>query len=271
VSGRSETKLIRGNLSRFAALFIACLIFSCRLAAQGVCDQGNGPLDPAQPAGIAPAEIIQKFMDKEATLKAARDRYGYTLNVTIQTLDDSGQVDGEYRQVSEVVLEDSGKRVERATYAPESTLRKIALSEDDLDDIHERIPFPLKADELPLFSATYAGRQRVDQLKTYVFNVSPKDPKKKKMLFEGRIWVDDQELVIVKTCGKPRPDEIPTAKRKNVPASITPVFVTYREQFDGRMWFPTYSKADEYLPFPKHAVHVREVMKYSNYKLLAGK
>ena len=248
-----------------------CLLSSANLSAQSVCDQGSGPLDPSAPTGTTPAEIIQKFMAKESVFKAARDRYGYTLNVTVQTLDDFGQVDGEYRQVSEVVLEDSGKRMERTTYAPESTLRKISLSEDDLDDIHERIPFPLKAEDLPLLTIAYSGRQRVDQLNTYVFNVSPKGSKKPKALFEGRVWVDDQDLVIVKTCGKPRADEAPNPKKKNAIANLTPVFVTYREQFDGRMWFPTYSKADEYLPFPKHPVHVREIMKYSGYKLLAGK
>lgn len=265
----SDAGQVRRILSGCALLLLACVTLSARLAAQSVCDQGNGSLDPAQPAGTAPAEIIQKFTSREAAFKAARDRYGYTLNVTIQTLDDVGQVDGEYRQASEVVLEDSGKRVERTTYAPESTLRKISLSEDDVEDIHERIPFPIRAEEVPLLTITYAGRQHVDQLNTYVFNVAPKEPKKQKKLFAGRIWVDDQDLVIVKTCGKPRPDEI--SKKKNVPANITPVFVTYREQFDGKMWFPTYSKADEFLPFPKHAVHIREVMKYSNYKLLAGR
>ena len=267
--GYPETQEIRRSFGRCAGLFMACVIFSARLAAQGVCDQGNGSLNPAQPTATTPAEIIQKFVANEAIFKSARDRYGYTLSVTVQTLDNFGQIDGEYRQISEVVMEDSGRRMERTTYAPESTLRKLSLSEDDFDDIHERIPFPIRADEVPLLNIAYAGRQHVDQLSTYVFNVSPKDAKKQKKLFEGRIWVDDQDLVIVKTCGKPRPDEI--SKKKNVPANITPVFVTYREQFDGKMWFPTYSKADEFLPFPKHAVHIREVMKYSNYKLLAGR
>jgi hypothetical protein len=102
-----------------ALLFLVGMALPGGLAAQGVCDQGNGPLNPAQLAGIAPADIIQKFVAREAVLKAARDRYGYTLNVTVQTVDDFGQVDGEYRQVSEVVLEDSGRRMERTTFAPE--------------------------------------------------------------------------------------------------------------------------------------------------------
>ena len=251
-----------------AALFLS-LLFSCQLGAQGVCDAGNGPLDPAQPTGITPADIIQKFVAKETAFKAARDRYGYTFSVTVQTLDDLGQVDGEYKQVSEVVFENGGKRMERTTYAPLSTLRKIYLSEDDMDDFHERIPFPIRAEEVPLLDITYAGRQPVDQLTTYVFNVAPKEAKKQKRIFEGRVWVEDQDLAIVKTCGKPHADTIP--KKRNVPADVTPVFVTYREQFDGKMWFPTYSKADEYLRFPRGSVHVHQVTKYSDYKLLAGK
>jgi hypothetical protein len=261
----------RRTIRNCAVLLLISLAVPGALFAQGVCDQGNGPLNPAQPSGITPAEIVQKFAAKEAAFKTARDRYGYTLNVTIQTLDNYGEVDGEYRQTSEVVMEDSGKRMERTTFAPESTLRKISLSEDDLDDIHERIPFPLTSAELPALSISYAGHQHVDQLNTYVFNVSPKDAKKGKKLFEGRIWVDDQDLAIVKTCGKPRADENPNPKKKNAVVNLTPVFVTYREQFDGQMWFPTYSRADEFLPFVKDSVHIREVVKYSNYKLLAGK
>jgi hypothetical protein len=264
-----ELRMLRWICVRCAVVLFATVLVSGGLAAQGVCDSGNGPLNPAQPAGITPSEIIQQFISKEAVFKATRDRYGYNLSISVQTLDDLGQVDGEYKQVSEVVLEDSGKRIERTTFAPESTLRRLYLSEDDMDDIHERIPFPLRAEEVPLLNVAYQGRQRVDQLNTYLFNVSPKDPKKQKKLFEGRVWVDEQDLAIVKSCGKPREDEIP--KKKNAQANIVPVFVTYREQFDGKMWFPTYSKADEYLPFPKRAVHIREVMKYSDYKLLAGK
>ena len=261
--------MLRSFVQDCAVLLFLSLALPGGLAAQRVCEEGNGPLNPAQPTGMAPADIVQKFVAREKVLKSARDRYGYTLNVTVQTLDDSDRVDGEYRQDSEFALSDTGGRVERTTFAPESTLRKISLSERDIDDIHERIPFPIQAEDVPFLSITYAGRQHVDQLDTYVFNVAPKDSKKMRTLFEGRVWVDDRELVIVKSCGRPRPNEVP--KRKNEPASVTPVFVTYREQVDDQMWFPTYSKADAYLHFPGEHVHIREIVKYTNYKLLAGK
>jgi hypothetical protein len=254
-----------------AVIFLTGLLPSGRLFAQGVCDQGNGPLNPAQPSGITPAEIIQKFSAKEATFKAARDRYGYTLNVTVQTLDNYGRVDGEYQQISEITLNDEGRRVEKTTFAPQSTLRRLSLSQDDLDDIRQRLPFALTPEELPHFTISYAGRQHVDQLDTYVFDVSPKNPKKETKLFAGRIWVDDQDVMIVKTCGKPREDENANSTKKNAVVNLTPRFVTYREQFEGQFWFPTYSRADELLRFPRNFVHVREVVRYSDYKPLARK
>ena len=259
----------RRRLPWCPALLVIALFASGKLFAQGVCDPGNGPLNPAQPAGITPAEIIQKFAAKEAIFKAARERYGFTLNVNIQTLDNYGRADGQYEQASQVELNEVGKRVEKTTFAPESTLRRIALSEDDLDDVRQRLPFALTPEELPLFSITYAGRQHVDELDTYVFIVSPKKTKKETKLFEGRVWVDDQDLMIVKTCGKPREDEPANPKKKNAVASLTPVFVTYREQIDGKYWFPTYARADELLRFPRAFVHIHEVVKYSNYKPLA--
>ncbi len=132
----------------------------------------------------------------------------------MQTLDDNDHVDGEYQQISQVVLNDDGKRTEKTIFAPLSTLRKLSLSEDDLDDIRQRLPFPLTPDELPHFSVSYVGRQHVDQLNTYVFDVMPKNTEKEKKLFKGRIWVDDLDLLIVKTCGKPREDENQIPQRK---------------------------------------------------------
>jgi outer membrane lipoprotein-sorting protein len=113
---------------------------------------------------------------------------------------------------------------------------------------------------------TYVGQQHVDELDTYVFDVSPKPGKNDKDRFRGRIWVDDRDLMIVKTCGKTRTD----ANSGNR-ADVTPTFVTYRQQIDGQFWFPTYARADQLLHFPRQNVYIREVVKYSNYKSFATK
>jgi hypothetical protein len=249
-------------------VFLVSVLSSGGLLAQTVCDTGNKPLRSEQPSGITPAEIIQRFAAQETSFKAARARYGYTLDVTIQTLAVAGRIDGEYHQISEITPGNNGAPMERVTFAPQSTLRRISLVPDDLDDIHIRLPFAFSTEELPLFSVTYAGRQHVDMLDTFVFDVSPKNAKSEKKLFAGRIWVDDQDLMIVKTCGKLRRDQNVTKKGA---AEITPLFVTYREEVDGQFWFTTYAEADEFLPFPRGAVHVREVVRYSNYKPLVPK
>jgi hypothetical protein len=245
------------------ALSFASTLCPARLPAQTVCDNGNKPLNAAQPSGITPAEIIQKFAAKETTFKAARDRYAYTLDVTVQTLTFSGSFDGEYHQVSEITPGADGAPAYKVTFAPQNTLQRIGLSQDDFDDARLRLPVALTMEELPLLSLAYVGRQHVDMLDTYVFDVSPKNARDAKKLFAGRIWVDDRDLMIVKTCGKPRPDQNANSKGK---AQLTPLFVTYREEIDRRFWFPTYARADEFLPFPKGSVHVREVVRYSGYK-----
>jgi len=244
----------RRTFAYSAVLLLATLFASPSLRAQTVCDFGNQPLSPAQPSGIAPADIIQAFAAKESTFKAARDRYTYTLDVTIDTLLVSGRPDGEYHQVSEITPGNNGALAERVTFAPQNTLRRITLTPDDLDDVRLRLSSALSAEELPLLSVVYAGRQHVDMLDTYVFDVSPKNARSDKKLFTGRIWVDDQDLVIVKTCDKPHPDEkargSPIGIGKSA-ARLTPIFVTYREEIAGQFWFATYAKADEVLPFPR--------------------
>jgi hypothetical protein len=265
--------------ARCAVFVLASTLFALPLFAQYVCEYGNGPLNTAAPAGITPAEIIDSFATREAALKAARDRYAYTLDVTIETLNGNA-VNGSYHQLSEVSANEQGQRVERVTFAPQSTLQGLGLTKDDLDDIRDRLPLVLKAQELSLYSITYVGRQHVDQLETYVFDVAPKDAKpkdpkpkdanKEPRRFHGRVWVEARDLVIVKTCGKTRGDEIGGSLGKNL-ADLTPTFVTYREQMDGKFWFTTYARADEYLHFPAVGVHIREVVKYSNYKAPASK
>ena len=51
------------------------------------CDEGSGPLDPAQPKGMAVQEIIQKFAARETIFQQARNNYTYTQDITVQQLD----------------------------------------------------------------------------------------------------------------------------------------------------------------------------------------
>ncbi len=222
---------------------------------------GDNPVTnepPSQPVD----EIIKRFGDREAEFKKERDNYTYTQAFAIQTVDDqSGMVDGEYRMTSDIIFTPEGKRFEKVTFAPPDSLQRISISQQDLDDIRNVQPFVLTTAELPKYNVTYVGRQQVDELACYIFDVAPKTIEKNQRYFQGRVWVDSKDLQIVMTEGKAVPDII-TKNNENV----FPRFRTYRQNIEQGFWFPTYTRADDYLHFRRENVHIRMSVKYSNYR-----
>jgi hypothetical protein len=249
-----------------ATLAVALLSLSSPLVltAQTNCEEGNGPLNSAQPQNISVPDLIQKFAEREAIFKEARNHYTYTQQVTVETLD-GDTVDGKFQETTDVLYDDEGKRIENVTYAPMNTLTRVSLTKEDYDDFRNHLPFVLTTEDLPQYNTLYAGQQHVDELDTYVFDVAPKKVGKEggPRFFQGRIWIDNRDFQIVKTCGKNVPDI-----HKKGQENLSPKFVTYREQVDGQYWFPTYTRADDILHFRDGAgdVHIRETLKYTNYK-----
>ena len=237
------------------------LLLPLALAAETNCESGNGPLNTAPPQSISVQELIEKFAGREAIFKDARNHYTYTQEVIVQTLD-GDTVDGEFRETTDILYDDKGKRMEKVTFAPQSSLTRIGITKEDYDDFRNRLPFVLTTQDLGQYNIVFAGRQRVDELETYVFDVAPKKVEKDggPRFFEGRIWVDNRDYQIVKTCGKNVPDSHKGQE------NLSPRFVTYREQVDGQYWFPTYTSADDFLHFRSGDIRVREIVKYKNYK-----
>jgi hypothetical protein len=248
-------------------VFVGMLVFmlSLALAAQRAetdCEDGNGKLNTAQPQDVTVQELIQKFAGKEGVFKDARNHYTYTQDVIVETMDGDA-VDGSFRQTTDILYDDKGQRIEKVTFAPQSTLTRIGITKEDFDDFRNRLPFVLTAQDLGQYNILYVGQQTVDELYTYVFDVAPKKVDKNggPRFFQGRIWVDNKDFQIVKTCGK----NVPDIRKKN-DENLTPKFVTYREQVDGQYWFPTYTRADDVLHFSSGDVQIREIVKYTNYK-----
>jgi hypothetical protein len=227
-------------------------------------DRGEGALDTSQPQGITVEEIIQHFAAKEKQFKIAREQYTYRQSVTVQTLE-GDTVDGEYKSVEDVLFDDKGRRIEQVVFAPQSSLQRIAMTREDFDDIQHRMPFVLTSDEIPEYQILYVGKQKEDELGTYVFDIAPKQIEKNKRYFQGRIWVDDHDFQIVKSYGKNVPD-LGTGKHRGGQENLFPNFTTWRQQIDGQYWFPVYTKVDDELHFSTGDVHVRQVVKYTNYK-----
>jgi hypothetical protein len=214
-----------------------------------------------QPPALPVEEIIQKLSQHESEFRKERDNYTYSQTFVIQTIDFDGSPDGEYRMNSDILFTPDGKRYEKITYAPPDSLRRISMSKQDLDDLKNIQPFVLTTEDLPKYNVTYVGRQIVDELHTYVFDVTPKRIEKDQRYFQGRVWVDQKDLQVVKSYGKAVPDIM---KKNN--ENIFPHFETLRENITGPYWFPTYTHADDTLHFSSGGVHIRMTVRYANYK-----
>ncbi|HTK37172.1 MAG TPA: hypothetical protein VL325_01655 [Pyrinomonadaceae bacterium] len=239
-----------------AAIFVICL--STLTAFGQASNIRKVPLTQAQVDNV-----IKKLTTHELDFRNALRDYIFSRSATIQTVGIGGNITGTYRRDSEMMLNPDGTRQEKITYFPMSTLSEISMTAEDLEDLGGVNPFALEPMAISQYDFNYIGKEHIDELDLYVFDVTPKvipDPKKSKQrLFTGRIWVDDQELEIVKSKGK----AVPETKDNKFP-----VVETWRENIDGKYWFPSYVSSDDDLVFDSGQVvklHVR--VKYNNYKL----
>lgn len=206
--------------------------------------------------------IVRKFTANEGLFRRALAEYNFSRKAIVQTIGMGGQVTGEFRRDSEMIIPSSGARFEKIMYAPIPTLTEIQMTAEDLEDLGGVNPFALEPSAIDKYNFNYVGKEHIDELDLFVFDVTPRvipDPKSGVRLFTGRVWVDDNDLMIVKTKGK----AVPEWKNNRFP-----VVETYRENIDGKYWFPTYVYSDDVLDFEKgYSVHIRMKVTYTNYKL----
>lgn len=237
----------------FAKNWVLAILVAFALGAVAAQAQEAAPDVPVE-------EIIRRFAEKEKEFRTARENYTFRQEVRVQELSDSDRVMGEYRTTTEISFDEKGRRTEKIVYAPPTTLKNIGITKEDLQDIESIQPFVLTSDDIGLYNLKYTGREKVDEITTYVFDVSPKKIEKDQRYFEGRIWVDDRDFQIVKTYGKAVPD-----RRTKGNENLFPKFETYREQID-EYWFPTYTRAVDTLDFSTGRQKIREIIRYGNYK-----
>jgi len=248
-------------------IFVTSLATVCAFLPLAAQQEGPKGAASAQSSTLAPPtipveEIIKAFAAKESEFKIERENFIYTQTFLFQTLDDSNRVDGEYKMTSDITFDARGKRVEVVTNAPTPTLERLSLEKEDLDDLENLYPFALTTEDLSKYDIKYVDHVQLDELTTYVFDVAPKTLLKNQRYFQGRIWVDDKDLQIVKTFGKPV-----YAKSRSTDTQAFPRFETFRENIEGKYWFPTYTRANEVLRFKQgDDVHIRLTVRYEDYK-----
>ena len=225
-------------------------------------DRGEGEVDPSLPKSMTAEQIIQKFTAKEKEVQTIRREYVFRQSIKVRTLDNDDKPVSEYEIVADMHYDAKSGWARNVVFAPQPSLKP---SKEDLEDLETRQSFTIGTDELPLYNLNYVGQQRLDELHCYAFDVAPKHIEKGQRYFQGRIWVEDRDFQIVKNTGKSVPD-IRIQKRKRVEENLFPKFTTWREQIDGKYWFPTFSSADDRLHFVHDDVHIKEVLKFTDYK-----
>jgi hypothetical protein len=203
-------------------------------------------------------DIIAKFAAKEAAFAKARGNFTYRQTARVMTLDDGGAVTGKWEEVTDIIFSPQGARIEKVAYAPPNTLTAIQLDPGDMQDLREVQPFVLTTGELPKYYIRYLGREQLDEISCYTFAVKPKKMEPGQRYFEGIVWVDDRDLQIVKSYGRGE-----GAKKSD---NQYPKFETYREQVDGKYWFPTYTIANATLHFRENDQRIKMTVKYEDYK-----
>jgi hypothetical protein len=191
------------------------------------------------PPPIPEQVIIQKFVANEEIMKKVYETYNFTQSIRLDEMTDPG---GKFSVTGEVYTRPDGQRYMRVTTQPVSTLKLMHFSLEDVRVIASMPEFPLTPDKIGNYDFKYAGQEKLDQLNTYIFQVKPRLLSRKERYFEGVVWIDDQDFAIVKSYGK----FVSEIEGNGTELPFT-MFETYRENFQGKYWLPTYTRSDDYL------------------------
>ena len=228
-----------------------CVLSGSLYGAEDGTPSGTAEKDPS------PDEIIRRFTEKETEFYKAWMNYIYVQNVYIRILSVDGRPSNEWMEiVSEVVFNDEGIR-DTKLIRRSGSLRAVRFTREDEEIINNLNPFALTVTDLPLYDLKYEGKERVDELNCFVFSVKPKEIRRGRLYFEGKIWVDDIDFMAVRTRGRAVPQD---------KTNLFPEFETLRKMIDGKYWFPVWTYADERLRFPDSTVRIEETITYDDYR-----
>jgi hypothetical protein len=221
-----------------------------------------GVPEPEAPPSLPPAEIIQAFSKKEELYQSTRPLYTYRKTIRIQEFGPDGKPTGEFDATYDAVRSADGKLYEKAAAAPETSLVYLPFEPEDAQFL-TRIPaYPVTASQLSKYNIQYLNTEKVDEVDCYIFQVSPRTLERQHPLFDGIIWVDQKYLEVVKTYGK----WITDLGEVHPPSLPFGIFETYRENVDGKYWFPDYARADGTYKMKDREIPIRVTIKWTNFK-----
>jgi hypothetical protein len=219
------------------------------------------PANKPEPPPVPPEEIIRRFSAKEDEMFRAVMGYSFQKSVRLEEIGPDGKPSGQVEIVTQQFAGPDGKRYEKTVRRSTSTLHYLHVERGDSDLVASTPLFPLTTSQLPKYEITFQGKQPLDELSAYIFAVKPRAVDRAHAYFSGVVWVDEQDMVIVKTIGKW------VMETGDVTSSSLPftVFETYRQQVGRNFWFPAYSRSDDTMPVDKTDLPIRIVIRWTDY------
>jgi hypothetical protein len=214
------------------------------------------PLRAADP----PPDLAKRVAHRESETAEERRHYAYTQSVALQEIDGRGVQTGEYREVREVIFSPTGDRTERFPTEPVSRLKNLVLTPEDAADLRDIQPFIMTEDQLFIYQVVYKGEEDVDGLGCWVLSVRPRQILSGQRLFDGLLWIRQDNFSVIRSEGKAVP-EIVTLNKEN----LFPHFTTVRKPVNG-FWFPAITSADDTLYFRSAPIREKLVIRYNDYR-----
>ncbi len=219
-------------------------------------------VEVAPPPSLPPAEIIQTFAKKEELYQGTRPQFAYRKTIRIQEFGPDGNQSGEYIATYDAVRAGDGKLYEKAISAPQSNLQYLQFEPEDAQFLTRTPAYAVTLSQLSKYNVKYLNTEKVDEIDCYIFQVSPKTIDRQHPLFDGVVWVDQKYLEVVKTYGR-WVTELGEVHPPTLPFSM---FETYRENVEGKYWFPNYSRSDGVYKIKDHDIPIRVTIKWTNFK-----
>jgi hypothetical protein len=220
--------------------------------------------EAAAPPSLPPDEIIRRFSQKEDEFMAARPNYGFRRTIRIDEFGEDGKPAGQFLMVTETTRAPNGQVISKMVQKPQSTLHYFNLETEDVRELDRLPAFPLTSSQLVKYDLKYIGEERVDEIDCYIFKVKPRALDRMHAYLDGLVWVDTKYLEVVKTYGR-WVNELGDVHSTTLPFAL---FETYRENVDGKYWFPNYERSDDTLHLKDVSVPVRLVIKWTEFKVL---
>lgn len=212
-------------------------------------------------AAEPPPGLARKAAERETASEAFRANFAFQQKILVEEMSAKGVVAGQYRETREVIFSPTGERTERAAGKPYEHFDRLRMTPEDFRDLREIQPLMLTLERLKFYTTRYRGEETINGTACWVLDVQPRQILDGQRLFEGLVWIAQEDFSVVQSEGRAVP-QIMSTKEENLFVR----FRTIRKRVKEGYWFPVLTVADDTLPFRTGPLRLRMRVEYLGYQ-----